>query len=465
MSPWIGVSAEGRYFVNETGQSWLPIGHNEALSWVTFAGLVGRKDVPGVRRRLEGLRACGVTCLRMMLECAHQPHRLIEQPVGRFVPDIVRFWDDLFALCEDIGLRLLITPFDTYWTWMRWRHHPYNAANGGPLTHPSRMLLCEGARAAIKNRLDFAVRRWGASGALFAWDLWNEIHPAQAEGSAEGFGAFIADLSRHVRTLEKTLYGRTHLQTVSLFGPELQWRPHMPLAEPIFRHPDLDFASIHIYQEGAIDDPVDTVGGAIAMGRIVRDALAEIEDGRPFLDTEHGPIHRFKDKKKTLLEAFDDEYFRHIQWAHLASGGAGGGMRWPNRHPHCLTPGMHAAQASLAAFCEGIDWKRFWSVNVSDRLAVDRIGVVPFGCASDAQAVVWLLRDDRIGADGRLDRAAAPVEAAITIPGLSAGAYRVAPWNTKRGTPEAAFIQEAAAGELTVRVNLRTDLALAVRRL
>ena len=84
---------------------------------------------------------------------------------------------------------------------------------------------------------------------------------------------------------------------------------------------------------------------AISAGRLVREALAEITDDRPFLDSEHGPIHTFKDHGITLPEAFDDEYFRHIQWAHLASGGAGGGMRWPNRAPASADAG-NAARAA-----------------------------------------------------------------------------------------------------------------------
>lgn len=82
------------------------------------------------------------------------------------------------------------------------------------------------------------VTRWGGSGALFAWDLWNEIHQAWAGDSADCFGEFIADLSQHVRRLGERLYGRSHPHTVSLFGPELDWRPDLPLAEAIFRHPD-----------------------------------------------------------------------------------------------------------------------------------------------------------------------------------------------------------------------------------
>ena len=59
-------------------------------------------------------------------------HRYLERPVGRFAPNMVRLWDDLFALCERVGLHVLLTPYDTFFMWIRWRHHPYNRRNGGP---------------------------------------------------------------------------------------------------------------------------------------------------------------------------------------------------------------------------------------------------------------------------------------------------------------------------------------------
>lgn len=43
---------------------------------------------------------------------------------------------------------------------------------------------------------------------------------------------------------------------------------------------------------------------------------------------------------------FDDEYFRHIQWAHLASGGAGGGMLDPEAAP--VTTSLR-----IASLCAG----------------------------------------------------------------------------------------------------------------
>src|SRR5205085_9840294 len=139
---------------------------------------------------------------------------------------------------------------------------------------------------------------------------------------------------------------------------------------------------VHLYEEDTIDFPRDTVVPAISTGRLIREALAEIRDGRPVFDSEHGPIHTFKDHGRSLFEAFDDEYFRHMQWAHFASGGAGGGMRWPNRHPHHLTAGMHAAQQALARFTPLVDWRRFGRRNLNAEVVVSSPDVRAF-CSAD----------------------------------------------------------------------------------
>jgi hypothetical protein len=464
--PWIQAAANAPYFVDDHGAPFTPIGQNDAISWVELNGLFRRRDLDSVERHLIWLREHGVTVLRLMLEYAQIRSRYFERPAGRFNPALVQLWDDLFAMCERVGIRILLTPFDTFWTWLHWKHHPYNQANDGPLDHPSRLLLCPATRELIKDRLRFAAARWGGSGALFAWDLWNEIHPAQAQDCASNFDEFIADLSRTVRDEELRRFGRSHPQTVSLFGPELTLKPHMAMEQPIFRHPDLDFASLHIYASGSIDNPRNTVNAAVAMGDIVRTSLAEIHDGRPFFDSEHGPIHAFKDRKRTLSEGFDDEYFRHMQWAHLASGGAGGGMRWPNRNPHALTQGMRKAQAALAGFLPLINWASFRRRNLNQEIVTSHRLVSTFGCADDRQAIVWLLRRSPRTAEGRLDPAATPIDALVRVPGMAAGRYRVTGWDTDAGEPLGSFEAEASGGALRFAApTFVRDVAFAVRRL
>ncbi|MFT8243716.1 hypothetical protein [Roseomonas sp. BN140053] len=462
--PWIERAPGAPYFVTAAGEPWTPIGQNDAISWPELEGLFRRRDLPAVERHLRYLKEHGVTCLRLMLEYAQGKHRFLERRVGSFNPTMVQLWDDLFALCEVVGLRVLLTPFDTFFTWINWKNHPYNQANGGPCDSRTRLLTCPATREAVKARFAFATERWGKSGVIFGWDLWNEMHPAQGENLPDAFAHFIDDVGPFLRDLEIRLHGRAHLQCVSVFGPELEWKPW--IVDPIFRHPGLDFANSHFYEEGSIDQPRDSVAPAIAAGRLTREALAHIGDLRPFFDSEHGPIHTFKDKHRTLPEPFDDEYFRHIQWAHLASGGAGGGMRWPNRKPHVLTAGMRRAQQALAGFLPLVDWPRFHRRNLNDEITVDDPAVVGFACGDENQAVAWLLRRTlRRGArrDRQVDDSlVSPVT--LRIPGLRPGPRRVVLWDTRAGREAGRLSAEAdAAGLLAVSVpEFGPDLALAI---
>ena len=385
---WIVRAPQAPYFITQSGATWTPIGQNEAISWHELNGLVARRDLPAVGNHLAWLKSQGVTVLRLMLEYAETGAFFFEQPAGTINPAMVALWDDLFQLVEQAGLRILLTPLDTYFHWVRWDLHPYNTANGGPCASRQSLMVDPAVRTLIKARLDFATRRWGHSGALFAWDLWNEMHPVQGEDRPGCLEHYIDDVAPWLRTLETRLHGRPHLQTVSVFGPELHWKPW--LNTPIFRHPALDFANNHFYEEGTIDDPADTVAPALSVAKLVREALTEITDLRPFFETEHGPIHAFKDRGIILPPAFDDEYFRHIQWAHLAAGGAGGGMRWPNRNPHSLTPGMRQAQSALAAFLPLIDWQTFRRTPIDVSSPDPDLAIV--ACADDRQALLFLLR-------------------------------------------------------------------------
>jgi hypothetical protein len=466
---WVEKSPEAPYFQTEDGQAWHPIGQNDAVSWEELGPLYRRRNVPAVETYLQRLQSHGVTVMRLMLEYAQVRGRYFETAPGKWSAGMVAYWDDLFALCPKYGIRILLTPFDTFWMWIHFKHHPYNKRLGGTLEHPSQALLCRETREAIKARLRFAAERWGGSGTIFAWDLWNEIHPAQGGMSAEPFVNFIDELSQAVKETELRVHGRAHLQTISVFGPELKLRPEMEMEPAIFRHPALDFATIHIYQHATIDDPRNTVDAALGMGKIVKESLLEITDGRPFLDTEHGPIHTYKDNRRTLSEPFDDEYFRHIQWAHLASGGAGGGMRWPNRSPHKLTDGMRKAQLALSRFMAAIDWTRFNRRNITDKLEIRVAGrvvtrkVARFGCASSDQAIIYLLRTDALCPDGRLDKNAPGLEVSLRTPSLGEGHGRLSMWDTVRGELVSEWTQFIGREHLIKLPALKEDYVVTVR--
>lgn len=463
--PWIEVAKNAPYFVTDKGDDWTPIGQNDAITWPDLAGAFRRKDLAGVEAYFKMLVRHGVTCLRLMLEYCQGEHRYLEQPAGNFQPNMIRLWDDIFALCEQYRLRILLTPYDTFWMWRRWAHHPYRQANGGMCAQRSQWLLCPQTRTAIKQRLAFATQRWGSSGALFAWDIWNEIHPAQGSKSAASFYEFIDDIGTFLRQTELHLHGRTHPQTVSVFSPLLE--KDSRIGDCIFKHPALHFASLHFYERNTIDCPKNTIDAAISTGRQTQEALAQINQNRPFLDSEHGPIHTFKDRRKTLSEPFDDEYFRHMQWAHFASGGAGGGMRWPNRHPHTLTRGMRTAQQAFALFLPLICWQQFRRRNLNTEIELSDSGLTAFGCGDEEQAVLWLLRTNKAGKRGMLNQQAEAYSSFAHIPGLKRGLYRITIWDTVAGTPVTIF-EMAHPNESRLCLPLppvKTDFAVAIRQI
>ena len=465
--PWVQLGPGRRYFQTEDGAPFLIIGQNDALTWPELEGLLGGRDLPGVGRHLAWLAAHGVTTLRVMLEYVGDG-LFLEPECGRFDPVTVRAVDDLVALCERQGLRLLLTPFDTFFTWIMWEVHPYNAARGGPCRDRHDLLTRPEGMAAVKRRVEFAVRRWGGSGAVFAWDLWNELghdHGVASEtiapAMARDLARIVGELSAFVRGIERRHFGRAHLQTVSHFGAE----PKGPMADLVFRHPDLDFATTHVYEPGAIDSPTNTVAAADAMAGWVRHALGEIRDGRPFTDSETGPIHAFKDLGITLPDAFDTDYFRNMSWAHLASGGAGGGMRWPNRHPHTLTPGMRRAQAVMADFARRIDWPTFAARNLAGELRVEPDDLLAYACGDGRQAVAWVLRD-RAGLDlvGEADFRPLLPGVRLRLPPLTPGRYAVTCMETHNGYVLLEESLDAAGGpvELTLPP-FRHDVAVAIR--
>lgn len=458
----IRVAPGGRYFETFNGEPLLFIGANDAITWPGLMGLYRRRDVGAVEQYLHELAASGVTVLRLMLEYAQDTHHYFEHPVGQFNPTMVQLWDDLFTACEEVGLRILLTPWDSFWMDRRWEHHPYNRANGGPATHSREFFSDETTIAAIERRFQFVVERWGGSGVLAAWDLFNEIHQHWGTPPSQQV-AVLTRLSDTIREAEQRAWGFTRPQTVSCFGPN----PHPDYEEMIFQLPCLDFATTHIYAKGAMDYPLDTVEPAVVMGRWVRYGLRHTRLGRPFTDSEHGPIHLFNDFHEMLPEAFDDEYERHLMWAHLASGGAGTGMRWPDRQPHILTPGMRRAMASLRAFTRLVDWRTFSPQDATGDITLGATDVLTFACRDAHTAVIWLLRGKPEGnLPGLMPRHAPHYDVALHLRGLTPGTYLVHTWDTHHqsiGDSLPATMREDGTLQV-VLPRIGNDLALAIVR-
>ncbi|MCR4401630.1 MAG: cellulase family glycosylhydrolase [Firmicutes bacterium] len=383
---WIEVAPEGHYFQTASGAPFIVIGQNDAITWPYLSDLLVAGDVGSVRGYLERLRESGVNTMRVMFEYAQFQFGLAENPLGEFRQPVVEFWDRFIELAEEYGIYLIVTPWDPFWMQREWDENPYNVENGGIMADMKGFLTDPDAVAAQKRRFAFMVDRWGGSPAILAWELMNEIELWWGARPRE-IADWISEMARFIRQRELERYGRTHLLTASLATPF----PGPELVEAVLAHPDLDFATTHQYAGPAVNAPVNTVDAADAVALATAYAKMQLPDGRPYLDTESGPIDAWIPDGD-----FDAEYYHNMSWAHLASGGAGQGLRWPYRNPHVLSDEMRAVQAGMARFVKAFDWRGFVPRPI-DRFAEVRSGtgssgrINVYGVGDERRMLLWLL--------------------------------------------------------------------------
>lgn len=449
---YISVAPDGRYFVDEQGQGFIVIGENDGVPWAGLGTLINRLSPEATEAYISDLRAHGVTVSRIMIEYSENPYTYLEDPVGTFSDSMIQFWDDFIALAEKHDLYLLLTPYDTFWQGKNWGRYPYNAALGGPCATTRDWLTAPDCIAAQKNRWHFIIERWGGSPNIFAWDVMNEIDIWWNASAAE-IDAYVTDMSAYIRQLETEMWGRTHMISASSAAPV----PTGALGSVIYRSPSLDFANTHLYIGNEIKNPADPIGAGSMMAGGVVQSLAEIRDGRPYFDSESGPIDDWIENP-----SFDQEYHHNMSWGHLAAGGAGSGMRWPYTNPHWILPELRDNLLGLARFASTIDWAHFDSRSIVFDVRISQRNILKAGCSDGQTAIIWLLLDTR------RDQSVSFEDVSVTVSDVLAdGAYRIEFWETYQGniltTAEAQVNDGALTFEIPHFDESLKDIAVLIR--
>lgn len=378
---FIRVLPGGRYFAHANGSPFMPIGCNHNPDWPELeeANPLGNHYDPARTDRWFGiLQEHGVNVIRMMVETP--PSGNLEETVGTFRPEHVIWLDNIFHAALRHKVKLWITPYDTFWMSLRKETSPYWSENGGPIKRPIDFLTKPEILASQERRMKFLIDRYGNSGVVFAWEIMNEIDLWWG-ATPEQIKTWTEHMAHYVREYEYRRWGRNHLLTISFADAE----PKGLNAETAFRRPDLDFATMHLYlgaSRGPGANDAQRAGVDFASGVIY--ARSQIQDNRPVLDGESGPIDRWVED-----ESLDDRIFHEMSWRHLMAGGAGPGTRWPYRNPHHITAGMLDTLHAMSQFCHGVPWRsltgRAVPVTVSTPLESESVGF-----ATQEGVIVWL---------------------------------------------------------------------------
>lgn len=231
--------AQPTRLVDDRGGVYFPVGMN--MAWPD-----GGTDLAYYRDGFARMQAAGLNWSRVWmshwgelnLDWLPEGGRPSPRP-GTLDPAVAARWDEVIALAEKHGiyLQVVLQHHGQYSTRVNsnWAEHPWNAANpGGFLRTPQAFFTSEEARRHTRAKYRTIAARWGASPAVLAWELFNEVHYTDAMETPAG-EAQVAAWHQEMAGVLRGADGYRHLVTTSL----------QDLSSPVYAV--MDYTQPHLY--------------------------------------------------------------------------------------------------------------------------------------------------------------------------------------------------------------------------
>jgi hypothetical protein len=248
---------------------------------------------------------------------------------GQF--DLFNAWriDHVLGLAREHGLYLMLC-LDSY-NMLRdkdgypdWELTPYNIKNGGPLAHPKEFWTNLQVQRQYRDRLRYAVARWGADPHVMSWEFWNEVDLTRDFDAEVG-----KDWHRRMATHLRAIDPYDHLLTTSF--SDSNGRPGIDGLE------EIDFVQTHLYSANFVNDVSARVGKGERKPHFIGEVGADWR----------GP----RQEDKVGLQVHD------ALWVGISTGMAGTAMTW--WWDNLVEPnGLYPLFRPAADFVKGIDWPK-----------------------------------------------------------------------------------------------------------
>jgi hypothetical protein len=298
----------------------------------------GRAQLAGFDHYFAEFAAVGGNFTRVWMS---QP-RLLENKkttLGRYDPNSAAYYDGMLDSAQHHGLRVMLTIDDyrklaqhDFFGHTDWESSPYNAANGGPLKHPSDFFTNALCIKLYRQKLRYLVARYSAYTSLGFWELWNEQDELPQPGAPH---EWMAQMCQYLRQIDPV----AHPITTS-YASNAQ--------ADVWRLPEIGLTQRHFYGEGDIEDFVP---------RVMQDAASHREFNKPHLIGEMGITWKAADIK--FDPAGNGTTIHNASWAGLMCGDAGTPMNWWWDNYIEPTHLWHIYEG-IARFAAAIDWSRHW---------------------------------------------------------------------------------------------------------
>lgn len=192
------------------------------------------------------------------------------QPLSHFDEAVATKLDQVMQLARDNGIYVMSTlePAIYYLTTpnggdanVQWSANAYSTAKGGPCAKTADFFTNAEAKRHYKNKLRFAVARWGADPHVAVWEFWNEYDHLveQLQVPTADIAAWHQEMGQYLRKIDP--YGRIITTSLS----------HNDYAN-LWSLPEMQFSQRHLYGS------TESLAGTIA--------TYETKYGKPFVSGE-----------------------------------------------------------------------------------------------------------------------------------------------------------------------------------
>lgn len=336
---------DGRFLRHDDGTPFIPIGHN--VAWEDGSGL----GTAYWDRTYGRMAAQGANWTRLHLihywdgqSLEWTPGNGYYQGLGRYSLELAWKIDQIVEAAERHGVHLQMVPFNSVMfsttIFPQWDGNPFNQANaasGGFLAQPQDFFTDERAKALVRRQLRYLVARWGYSGAILAWELFNEADLVDgyyaSDATRDAVHAWHAEMAAYLKSIDPA---RHLVSTSAALGGRF---------DPVWSLPEIDLVQHHNYRPGKVDGLVGDLDRLAALGKpsLIGEFGAEDQAAETMVDTLPEP-ERGQMREGLMLH--------NGNWAASVLG-SGAMLWWWDVYIDALN--LYPVYAPLAAFWAGED--------------------------------------------------------------------------------------------------------------
>jgi hypothetical protein len=278
----IRVDRRDHYYMQyDNNESYIPIGHN--VSWLADNGSSHWKETFAL------MSGVGENWTRIWMTHFYQGTSLEWKSskkhyggVGMLSLPIACKLDRIIESCEQhgIAIQLVLQHHGQFSTNVNpnWNDNPYNiiyaATDGGFLGDPAEFFTNEKARRITKYKYRYIVARWGYSGAILAWELFNEVEYTNGwQDNPATVVAWHNEMASYINSVDPF----DHLITTSSDKSGF---------EDIWSQEDMDLIQVHYYRSHTINfleeaaTRLSSYNKPIVMGEFGRYDRSDANEGR-----------------------------------------------------------------------------------------------------------------------------------------------------------------------------------------